>query len=187
MGADWPNNDNNFVWNQRRLYWANLPNMQRTQIYTAPWQEKWRHFACPFAALTNLIQKIWKMCQIPEDVRILAFFSDLQNSTSKCSKLTCKVNKHFPTSISQILTAPGQGSWFNLHAILKCLKVEYCGFQKRARFLRISGVWHFFQILNFLQIGMQSESTFLARHLHTDPHSSRPEKDNSHCMPIWST
>jgi hypothetical protein len=43
-------------------------------------------------------------------VRILALFSDLRNSTSKSSELACKVIQPFTSSITQILTAPGQGS-----------------------------------------------------------------------------
>jgi hypothetical protein len=189
--------------------------MQRTKIYTAPWREKWQHFACPFGALTSEILKIWKKLQIPEDVRILTLFSDLWNSISKCSELACKVirpyvqhytdphsarpgklihfacyfgalksgilrirkkfqipenlrsitffsdpryspskcselactvNRHFHLSITQILTAPGRQR-FTLHASLEHLKVEYCRSEKSARFLTISGLWHFFQIL----------------------------------------
>ncbi len=121
--------------------------MQHTQIYLAPWREKWWHIACLFGALASGIKKIWKKCQIPEDVRILALFSDLRNSTSKCSELACKVDQPFPTSITQILTAPGWESWVTLRAVLEHLKVEYCRSEKSARFLRISGIWHFFQTL----------------------------------------
>jgi hypothetical protein len=33
--------------------------------------------------------------QIPDDLVILALFSDLQYSTSKCSESACKVSQHF--------------------------------------------------------------------------------------------
>jgi hypothetical protein len=101
-----------------------------------------------------------KKKQIPEDVRILTLFLDLRNSTFKCSKLARKVNQHFPTSITQILTAAVWGSWFNLHAILEHFKVEYSGFEKSAWFLRVSGLWHFFQIL---EIPLLSASNWYAK------------------------
>ncbi len=53
------------------------------------------------AALCNLwstyigISQNCKKCQIPKDLRILAFFPDLQYSNSKCSDPKCKVNQPF--------------------------------------------------------------------------------------------
>jgi hypothetical protein len=81
------------------------------QYYTDPHSArpgKMIHFACYFGALKSGILRIRKKFQIPEILRSMTLFSDPRNSTSKCSKLACKVNQYFRLSITQILTAPGR-------------------------------------------------------------------------------
>ncbi len=48
-------------------------------------QKKSIYFACQFGELGNGIFYKSKKFKIPEDLRIPALFSELQNSTSKCS------------------------------------------------------------------------------------------------------
>jgi hypothetical protein len=45
--------------------------------------KKLRHIACPFKILKSGISQIPKKCQNPEIIKILAIFSDLQNSSFK--------------------------------------------------------------------------------------------------------
>ncbi len=52
-------------------------------------KELW-HFTWPVRILRSGILQIRKKCQNPDDLRILALFSDLQNSTSKYPKITSK-------------------------------------------------------------------------------------------------
>jgi hypothetical protein len=68
----------------------------RALSHTALSRKMLRHFACNLGALKNRILQIWKKIQIPEDLKILELFSDLQYSVSKCSKIACKVSRHFP-------------------------------------------------------------------------------------------
>ena len=77
----------------------------RALSHTALGRKMSRHFACNLGALRNGILQIWKEIQIPEDLKILALFSDLQYSISKCSKIACKVSQHFPAEHCEDLCA----------------------------------------------------------------------------------
>ncbi len=104
------------------------------------------HFACQFEALRSGISRIWKNCHTPENLRNLELFSDPQYSTFKRSKIACKV-KQLPlpgaVRICVILDVKG---WITLHASSEHLEVEFRRFEKSARILTSSGIWHFFHI-----------------------------------------
>ncbi len=121
-------------------------------------QKMLRHFACRFGALRSGILQIWKMCQNQKILRNLKLFSDLQYSTSKCSKLACKV------------TRPGK-CWNTLHADLEHLKVEYFKSENSARILRSAGIWHFFQNWNILLLSAPKLLTRWVDMLHPGTHT----------------
>ncbi len=155
--------------------------MQRTKICTVPWREKRWHFACPLKALTSGILKIWKKWQLSGFWHFFQIFKiPLLNPPNWHAKWFNLLHPVLHRSSQR----PSGRRWFTLHASLECLKVEYCGSEKMSRFLRISGVWHFFQILKIT--GLQSESTFPSKH-YTDPHSAGPAEVDSLCMLVWST
>ncbi len=120
--------------------------MQRIQIYTAPWREKWRHFACPFGALTSEVE-FRRSAKRPDSwgFQDSNTFFYLQNSTSssKCSELAFKANWPFP---SRHYTDPHSAKPAEVDQN-RALRSGILRIQKSARFVRISGLWRLFQIL----------------------------------------
>jgi hypothetical protein len=142
-----------------------------------PGGKKLRHFACPFVALTKRILKIWKKCQIAEDVRILVLFQIFEIPLFSAPNWHTKWIDLFHPGISQIITAPGRQNT-DPHS---AQPEEYCKSKKSASLLRMSGLWHFYSgLLNSTSkcsnLACKVNWPVLSRYLHTDPHSTGQKK-----------
>jgi hypothetical protein len=110
-------------------------------------KELW-HFTWPVRILISGILQIRKKCQHPDDLSILALFSDLQNSNPKYPKIISKVFKFFQAvAVRRIcVRAPRWQKRRHFSWPVRVLKSGICKSKKSAIILGISGFWNFFRI-----------------------------------------
>ncbi len=110
-------------------------------------KELW-HFTWPVRMLRSGILQIRKKCQNPDDLRILALFSDLQNSISKYLKITSKVFLFFrAVAVQRIcVRAPRWQKRRHFSWPVRVLQSGISQIRKSAKILGISRFWNFFRI-----------------------------------------
>ncbi len=90
--------------------------------------------------------QIRKKCHNPDDLRILALFSDLQNSTSKYPKNKQSISFFWAIAVRISVRAPRQQKGRHFARPVRVLKMEFHKSKKSTRILRFPGFWNFLRI-----------------------------------------
>jgi hypothetical protein len=110
---------------------------------------KWQHWVMAQKCQWSYkILFLLSRCQFAE-LWVIPFFSGVQYSTSKCSKVACKVSRPFPDGrFEDLWECLDKTCLFTLQSSLMHLEEEYGKSEKSTRFLRTSRFWNVFQIHN---------------------------------------